>query len=269
MNFIKITKITQLKLVKRKVRFLAGGTDIFPLLSDGLLEEDNFCDISALGELKKIEVLKNAVSIGALVTFSQMKESKILMKYAPCLVQSACEMGSPQIRNRATIGGNVANGSPSGDAIPPLFVLKAGIKTNRRTVPAERFFTGPKKTVLQNNELITGIIIPKENKFSAFRKMGPRKALAISKVSVAVSLKMRSAAVEEILIAFGAVAPTVVRAYKTEKLLTGKKMTKKLIKKAAGIAKNEISPIDDFRSTGSYRRKVAGVLTSRILEKSI
>jgi len=263
---IKIKKISQLKRVRRKVRFLAGGTDIFPLLSDGLLEEEIFCDISLLTGLKKIEVRKNTIAIGALVTFAQIKESKVLAKYAPCLVQSACEMGSPQIRNMATLGGNVANGSPSGDAIPPLFVLRAEIKTDRRKIPAEKFFTGPKKTVLKNNELITEIVIPKEKRFSAFLKMGPRKALAISKVSAAVSLKMQKGAVNEILIALGAVAPTVVRAYKTERFLSGKKITGQTIKKAAEMVRGEISPIDDFRSTGDYRRMVAGILVSRILE---
>ncbi len=267
MNFIKIAKISRLKNLRRKVRFLAGGTDIFPLLSDGLLEGETFCDISPLGGLKKIEVGKDTITVGALVTFSQIKESGVLAKYAPCLVQAACEMGSPQIRNRATLGGNVANGSPSGDALPPLFVLKARIKTNRRKIPVEKFFTGPKKTVLENNELITEIVIPKEKVSSAFLKVGPRKALAISKVSAAVSFKMQQGAVDEIMIALGAVAPTVVRAYKTERFLSGKKITGKTIKEAAELVRGEISPIDDFRSTGDYRRMVAGILVSRILEK--
>jgi len=265
-NFIKIKNVLQLKNIRRKVRFLAGGTDIFPLLSDGLLEGEVFCDISSLAGLKKIEAEKNTIFIGALVTFTQIKESKVLAKYAPCLVQSASEMGSPQIRNMATLGGNVANGSPSGDALPPLFVLKARIKTNRRTVPVEKFFTGPKKTVLKNNELITEIVIAKEKRFSAFRKLGPRKALAISKVSAAVSFKIEKGAVNDILIALGAVAPTVVRAYKTEKFLSGKKITEKTIKKAAEIVRGEISPISDFRSTGAYRRMAAGILVSRILK---
>ncbi|MCD6413748.1 MAG: xanthine dehydrogenase family protein subunit M [Elusimicrobia bacterium] len=269
MRFLKIEKLSDLKTVREKVTFLAGGTDIYPLLSDGFLENEIFCDISGIENLKKISIGKKEIKIGALVTFSRIRQNSVLSHYAGALVKAAGEVGSPQIRNRATIGGNVATASPSGDSIPALFVLKARIKTNKRTIPVEDFFMGVKKTVLAKNEIITEIILPKNKMFSDFVKVGPRKALAISKVSVALAVKKKNNIAEEVLIAFGAVAPTVVRARKAEQFLTGKIFSKDNISKAAEIAKGEISPIDDFRSTGKYRRSVAGVLVARILEKAI
>ncbi len=267
MRFLRIRKISDLKRVKERVVFLSGGTDIYPLLNDGFLKDETFCDISTIEELKEISVGEREIKIGALSTFAEIARNRVLSHYFPALTKAASEVGSPQIRNRATIGGNVATSSPSGDSIPTLFVLKAKIKTNRRTIPVERFFTGVKKNVLGKNELITEIVLPKEKNFSDFAKVGPRKALAISKVSVAVAAKKRNEILEEILIAFGAVAPTVVRAQEAEQFLTGKNLTKDNILKAVEVARSEISPIDDFRSTGKYRRTVAGVILSRILEK--
>ncbi|MBA3065988.1 FAD binding domain-containing protein [bacterium] len=268
-KFIKIKAVAELKKLKEKCVFLAGGTDIYVALNDGLLDGAIFCDISSLKGLDKILVKGKNISVGALTVFADIAKSPLIKKYANCLAEAAASVGSPQIRNRATIGGNAANGSPSGDAIPPLYALRAAIKTNLRTIAIDKFFTGPKKTVLKNNELITELLIPKKNNRTFFEKIGPRKALAISKVSVAVSLVISGGIILEAGIAFGAVGPTVVRASVTEQFLKGKKPSGNIIIRAASIARGEICPIDDFRSTAKYRRECAAVIISRILKKAL
>ncbi|MDO9513049.1 MAG: xanthine dehydrogenase family protein subunit M [Elusimicrobiota bacterium] len=268
-KFIKIKSLAELGKLRDKCVFLAGGTDIYVALNDGALEDEVLCDISSLKGLDKIELKGKNINIGALTTFASIARSPVIKKYAACLAEAAATVGSPQIRNRATIGGNVANGSPSGDAIPALYALGAVIKTNLRSVPADKFFTGPKKTVLKKNELITGISIPGKNNKSFFSKIGPRKALAISKVSTAVSLVISGGLIREAGIAFGAVGPTVIRAAETEKFLKGKKLNEAVISLAAKTAAGEICPIDDFRSTAKYRRETAAVIIERALLKAI
>ena len=268
-KFIKIKSVAQLAALKEKCVFLAGGTDIYVALNDGGFADAVICDISALKGHDKIAAKGKNINIGALTVFADIVKSPLIKKYANCLAQAAATVGSPQIRNCATIGGNAANGSPSGDAIPALYALNALIKTNSRTVAIDKFFTGPKKTVLKKNELIIGILIPKKTNTSFFEKIGPRKALAISKVSAAVSLVISAGVIREAGIAFGAVGPTVIRAAKTEKFLKGKKLSNAVISRASKTAAGEICPIDDFRSTAKYRRETAAVIISRILKKAL
>jgi len=278
-KFIKIKSVAELAVLKEKCVFLAGGTDIYVALNDGMLNEVKsacgglsdavICDISSIKGLDKIVVKGKKISVGALTVFSDIVKSPLIKKHANCLAEAAATVGSPQIRNRATIGGNAANGSPSGDAIPALYALGAVIKTNLRYMAVDKFFTGPKKTVLKKNELITEILIPKKTNTSFFEKIGPRKALAISKVSAAVSLVITGGLISEAGIAFGAVGPTVIRAAQTEKFLKGKKLNEAVISRASKIAAGEICPIDDFRSTAKYRLETARVIIFRILTKAL
>ena len=258
-KFIKIKSVAELAALKEKCVFLAGGTDIYVALNDGVFADAVICDISALKGLDKIALKGKNISLGALTVFSDIVKSPLIKKHANCLAEA------PQIRNRATIGGNAANGSPSGDAIPALYALGAVIKTNLRSVAVDKFFTGPKKTVLKKNEIITEIVIPVKNNTSFFEKIGPRKALAISKVSAAVSLVISGGVIREAGIAFGAVGPTVIRAAETEEFLKGKKLNEAVISHASKTAAGEICPIDDFRSTAKYRLETAAVIISRIL----
>jgi len=267
-KFIKISRLAALGRIKEECVFLAGGTDIYVALNDGALACATLCDISPLKTLDGIKLKGKNISVGALTTFASIAKSAVIKKYAACLAEAAQEVGSPQIRNRATIGGNVANGSPSGDSIPALYVLKALIKTNRRSVAVEKFFTGPKQTVLKKNELITEILIPRKKTVSSFMKIGARKALAISKVSAAAALDIRGGIITEASIAFGAVGPTVIRCGKTGEFLTGKKLSGNVIAKASQIAAGEICPIDDCRSSAKYRRECAAVILTRILRNN-
>jgi len=178
-----------------------------------------------------------------------------------------------QIRNRATIGGNIANGSPAGDTTPPLYALGAAIEISsvktKRVVPIEKFFIGPGKTVLKTNELITAIKIPRLHNHGFFMRLATRRALAISKVSVAASLILKKSKVESAKIALGAVAPTVIRASRTETYLIGKELTSEVIEEASGIIKEEARPIDDIRSIAAYRKEMTGVLLARGLESIV
>ena len=203
---------------------VAGGTDILVRLHDVLNKPwPKLLILEKVSSLHRISLSKNAVSIGPLVTFAEIEKSAILKKHAPQLVEAASLAGSVQIRNRATIGGNIANGSPAGDLIPPLYVLGAKLELSsirgKRMVPIEEFYRGPGLTVLKSNELITSIKLTKIINHGFFLRLATRKALAISKVSVASSATIKKGKVAEIKIALGAVAPTVIRATATEEFL--------------------------------------------------
>ena len=270
---ISITECLNLIGLHPDAKLLAGGTDLLVRLKD----QTNWpiiIDISHIEEMKGISVGDDKIIIGALTVFSDIAENKIILKNAGVLAQAAEIVGSPQIRNRATIGGNVANASPAGDSIPPLFVLNAKLKIikagEEKIIPIDSFFQAPGKTILEKNELIASIIIPKnENARGAFSRLGQRKSLAISKVSLAALLKFSDEKVEEARIALGAVAPTVIRAPKTEKFLTGKILDSGTITEAKKIICEEVAPISDIRSTAEYRKEMCGELLEQAIEKLI
>jgi xanthine dehydrogenase FAD-binding subunit len=252
--------------------FLAGGTDLIVKSTQGLIPESSWIDITGLEELQKIEARESEIFIGALVTHTQIEQSPLLQHYAPALVQGAASVGSQQIRNRGTIGGNLANASPAADTVPPLYALSAKVlvlgPSGEREVPIETFFVGPGKTVLVGGELILGVVIPKYAGIKgAYLKLGQRKALAIAKVSVAVSCLMQDAALQWVKIALGAVAPTVVRAVKVEAYLAGKQLNTEVIAQAEALALQEACPISDIRSSKDYRCRMQSVLLRRALKR--
>ncbi len=250
---------------------VAGGTDILVKLHDSY-PWPKLLVLDRVKSLHQIAARKNRVAIGPLMTFAEIQESDLLKTHAPLLVEAASVAGSVQIRNRATIGGNLANGSPAGDLIPPLYALGATLELSssksKRSVPIELFFKGPGKTVLKSNELITSIIIPKSSNHGFFLRLATRRALAISKVSVAASMKIdNDRIIQSVGIALGAVAPTVIRAPRTEELLLGNSFDSKLIAEASCTVKEEASPIDDIRSNAAYRNEMVGVLLKRGLTR--
>ncbi len=257
-----------LNLISRQpeAKLLAGGTDLLVRLKDGLALPP-IINLSYIDELKGISVSDDNIRVGALTTFSEIIENDAVEKYANVLKQAAEIIGSPQIRNRATIGGNIANASPAGDSIPPLFVLDAMIEINgERTVPINEFFNGPGKTVLRTGEIISSVVIPKtENMRGAFTRLGQRKSLAISKVSLAALLNIEDGKILEARIALGAVAPTVVRASQTEKFLIGKILNNETILQAQKIICEEVNPISDIRSVAEYRKEMCGELLEQAI----
>jgi len=237
---------------------IAGCTDVFVGLNFGTEHARRYVNLWALDAMRGIEVREEQLVIGALATYTDVIRSSIVRKRLPMLAASAREIGGVQIQNRGTVAGNVANASPAGDTLPVLAAVDATIVLSsaaggERRVPIRQFYTGYRKTVMRTDELIVAIEIPKVDGRQWFRKVGTRAAQAIAKVTMA-GVGMPSPR-----IAFGSVAPTVVRAPRTEAHLTsGGSVTD-----AIELLQTEISPIDDMRSTAAYRRRVAGNLLAQ------
>lgn len=233
-------------------RPVAGATDVYVALNFGTAQDRSFLDIWALDELRGISMRGEAIVIGALTTYTQMLRSPEIQKRLPMLVAASQLVGGAQIQNRGTIGGNVANASPAGDSLPVLFVADASVvvrsASEERRIPITEFYTGYRKSVLRSDELIVAVEIPEVEGQQAFRKVGTRAAQAISKVAFA---GVRGP--DGPKLSFGSVGPTVVRVSETEKALASGAG----IEEAAAILSREITPIDDVRSTGEYRLRVA------------
>jgi carbon-monoxide dehydrogenase medium subunit len=209
--------------------------------------------------------------VGACVTIAELLRDPLVARHGAPLRQAAAEFASPLVRNRATIGGNLADASPAADTAPPLLALDAEVELasarGTQCVPLNQFFTGVRKTVRRPDELLTRVFWPvAEKRAGAFRKFGLRRADAISVVSAAVTAegngdgRCRAAAV-----ALGAVAPTPIRVTQAEELLCGAKWSTELIAQAAAIAARETQPIDDVRGTAEYRRHITEVIVRRLL----
>ncbi len=236
---------------------MAGNTDLYVALNFGTLAPRRFLDIWAIRELRDISLNGANLSIGALATYTSLIRSRVVGVRFPMLVEAARQVGGAQIQNRGTIGGNIANASPAGDSLPVLAAADAIIvlrsATAERRVPITGFYTGYRATVMRPDELVVAIEVPPVVGKQWFRKVGTRAAQAISKIVVA---GVRSPTPR---IAFGSVAPTVVRLPRTEAALA----TGASIDEAARALRAEIQPIDDIRSTAEYRLRVAENLLRR------
>jgi carbon-monoxide dehydrogenase small subunit/xanthine dehydrogenase small subunit len=252
------------------LRPLAGGTDILVKAKDGLQSRAALLDLTAVPELRGIEERGGQLWIGAATTHTELLRSPLVARFAPALPQACAVIGGPQIRNRGTIGGNLANASPAADTVPALYAADAVVElvsvSDRRELPVAQFFTGPRRTVLAPDELVLGVRIPRrEGVRAAFLRLGQRRAQAISKVSAAVAMTFRDGRPDWVRVALGAVAPTVVRASQAEAaLLIGGPDG---LRRAREAVRAEVSPIDDLRSSREYRREMAGVLLERAVRR--
>ena len=235
----------------------------------------NIVEITGVKELSVLE-MNNELIIGAVVKLFEIEKNDTIRKMYPSLYEAVKSIGGTQIRNMATLTGNLCNASPGADSAPPLIVLGANVEIKtlnekseiaRRLIPLEDFFTGPGKTILGAKEILTKVIVPKpqENTGSAFKKIA-RVNLDISKISCAVFLERKERVIKEIRIAVGAAAATPVRAYQTEKALTGKEYDLTKIQKNLALIDSDISPITDVRSTAEYRKEVAPILLKDTLK---
>lgn len=244
---------------------IAGGTDLIVQIKDEVKSPKVLIDIGHIREIREIrEVESNHIWIGALATHTEIARSPVIKKIAPVLASASAQVGSPQIRNRGTIGGNISTASPAGDTIPPLYVLEASVEIanpkGRRTIPIESFFEGPKKSALAPDEIVLGVKSPQPGKeyLSFFRKLGQRKALAISVVSVAFIGKCVEPGVfTDVRIALGAVAPTVVRAHTVENAISGRQLNPKTAEYVSKLAFRDCMPMTDVRGSQEYRREMA------------
>jgi CO/xanthine dehydrogenase FAD-binding subunit len=249
------------------IRIVAGSTDISVMLKDANLRESKFLDLSRLEGLRYIRVRQDGmIHIGALATYGDCIRNRVLRKRARILLDSVETIGSPQIRNLATLAGNLGNASPAGDAIPPLFVLDAKVvlqsRSEKREIPIEQFFSGYRKTVRKPNELIGEISFHpvKQDELTFFKKLGLRRANAVAVASVAFWGRREGDTFSRTRIALGAVAPTVVRARRAEEMLVGATLTPEKIREVAKTCAGESSPISDLRGTATYRRHAVEAL---------
>jgi len=259
-------------LVQRpgEVRPIAGGTDILVQAKDGLVDRGALFDLGLVPELRGIEEHPEHIRIGAAVTHTEIVESALVERWCPALPMACSWVGGPQIRNRGTLGGNLAHGSPAGDAIPPLYAADATVEvvsiSDRRDVPIADFYLGPRKTILAKDELILGVKVPKRPGVrGAFLRLGQRQAQAISKVSIALGMTFKDGRPDWVRVALGAVAPTVIRASLTEKALMGGGYD--ALRQAIEAVRGEVKPIDDVRSTREYRQAMAAVLLERAVRR--
>lgn len=233
---------------------IAGCTDVYVALHFGSMPQQRFIDLWGLKELRGISVERDVLTIGALATYTDLIASKLVQKRVPMLIAASKEVGGAQIQNRGTIGGNVANASPAGDTLPVLAAAGARLvlrsQSGTRTVSFNEFYTGYRKSVRKPEELIVAIGIPRIDGAQWWRKVGTRRAQAISKIMMAA---VRGG---DVRIGVGSVGPTVVLARKAADVLSSGGS----IDDAKAALLSEIAPIDDVRSTGEYRASVAANL---------
>src|SRR5579864_3916162 len=254
-------------------RPFAGGTDLMVLLEAGKLDHKKFFSLAKLDDLRGVHIADDSVILGALTTYSEIQKHPVLQTEFPLLCEAARETGSVATQNRGTIGGNIINASPAADSPPALLVYDAEIELvsecRVRWVPYHGFHTGYKKMLISQEELLRAIRLPR--RFGSwqqyYRKVGTRKAQAISKVCFAGAALVENGAIRDVRIALGSVAPIVLRTVKTEDALCGSKPTPTVIAAATETLAREIAPIDDIRSTARYRLRVAQNLLEEFLSQ--
>lgn len=255
---------------------IAGGTDVLVLMRQQAIAPRALVSLSAIPGLDQIRD-EGSLRIGALATHRMIEKSALVRKNFPPLADAAEVIASIQIRNVATLVGNICTAAPSADMAPPLLVLNAEArvvgKRGERRLPLESFFLGPGETRLAKDEILTEILVPPPLPGSAgcYLKLGRRKCVDLALVGVAVLLTMhpQSKVCERARIALGAVSPTPIRAKEAEKLLEGKLLDEQLIRQAGECARGECSPITDIRSSAEYRREMVQVLVERAIKKSL
>lgn len=250
---------------------IAGGTEIMVLYGAGKLAMRKMVSISPLVELRQITDDGDVISIGGGCSFTQIRRHSGIQRHFPLLAQCASWIGGIANQNRATIGGNLANASPAADSPPALFAYGAEIEMisarGSRRIPYEDFHLGYKQTTLAPDELIRAVRLPKcfDGALRYVRKVGTRNAQAISKICIAATGRVRQGRVEDIRIGLGSMAPVPMRLKKTEEVLSHASLNDATIAEARKAMVSETAPIDDIRSTASYRTLVAGNLLEEML----
>ena len=251
----------------------AGGTDLMVLLEAGKLPHQNYVNIWNFRELRGIEVSDEYVTLGALTTYTEVQAHSTLREEFPMLCQAARETGGIAIQNRGTLGGNIVNASPAADSPPALLAYDAELelisKAGARRIPYSRFHSGYKQMDLRTDELLRAIRLPRmSDRFHYYRKVGTRKAQAISKVCFAGVIRIVDGRVAHIRIALGSVAPIPIRCERTEASLQDQPLNSEAILLGASTMSSEIVPIDDIRSTRDYRLRVSLNLLQDFLSRA-
>jgi len=253
-------------------RPIAGGTDVMVQITGEIgAPPDRMIDLWRLDELRGIGLDDGVLTLGALTTYTDIRRSAACREHTPALVEAAGTIGAAQIQNRGTLGGNIANASPAGDTLPVLLASDAEIVVGgprgERTVRADDFWVGYRRTALAPDELVLRVRIPvSEGRELRFRKIGTRRAQAISKVVMTLAWRQADGgAWSDVRLALGSVAATPIRARAAESVLEGGRPTPETAARAAAALAAEIEPIDDVRSTAEYRRVVAARVLHRLV----
>jgi CO/xanthine dehydrogenase FAD-binding subunit len=263
-------------LHQREATIVAGGTDLTPQIEAGVREfASTLINVQRIEEMRGIAVANGRYRIGGLTTVTDILNSELLAADIPVLVDAADRFASSQIRNAASLAGNLCNASPAGDMVIPLLLLDAEAElaswadgeVTTRSVALADFFTGPGKTVLRNEELMTAVEFaqPDDGFAAVFYKSGPRPALEISTVSMGVGGKVSDGVIHGARVSIGAVAPIPLRAKETEAVLEGNRIDAEMIELAVETACREVRPIDDVRASSWYRKHLTGVYIRRAL----
>lgn len=253
-----------------EAKLLAGGTDLLVKMKQRLTAPSHLIDIKRISGLNRIEERDDGIHIGAATRLRTIERSEAVKTRLPLLHEAVRSIGSVQIRNKATVGGNLCNASPAADSAVALLALDSEAHIigsgGARIVPMEEFFTGPGETVLGADEILTGVSVPypPEGAGTSFMTIG-RTSLDISTINIAVALKVEEGVVEECRIALGAVAPTPIRIKRAEAFLRRNELTAENLGKAAEMVAEEIRPITDIRATAEYRREASKTLTKDAL----
>lgn len=252
-----------------RAKLLAGGTDLVIQMHTGRHQPEAIIYVGRIPELHGIRFdERTGLVVGPLTTMRELELHPVVRERYPTLARGAAEVGSVQIRNLATLGGNLCNASPSADTSPSLLSLDARVQitgtSGERTVPVGRFWTGPGQTDLGPDEMVTGILLPTPlpGTRAFYYKLAVRKAMDLAIVGMAVSLVRQNGGCRDVRIALGAVAPTVIRATEAEQLIAAEP---RRIDEAAQLAMEATRPISDQRASAEYRREMARVLTRRAL----
>lgn len=254
---------------------IAGGTDLGVRMRDGLVRPTALVDIERIPELSVIARQDGRLRIGATVRIAALIASPEVALLASVLAEAGAQMGAVQLRNLATVGGNLASAVPSADLAPPLLVLEAVARiagpSGERTLPMDEFFVGPHHSALRSDEVLTSVEIPPADAGSgaAFLKFGRRNAQVLAVVNAAAWVRMQNGTVTEVRLALGAVAPTPMRARAAEALLRGRSPDPGLLEAVAAAATTETRPISDMRASADFRREVCRVLVRRALEQAV
>lgn len=257
---------------------LAGGTDLLVEIKESIRKPAHLIDLKRVPALDRLSYdARNGLHIGALVKVRDLETSPDVQRHYAGLWQAARELGSIQVRCRATLAGNVCRASPSADTLPPLIadggVVHVHGAGGSRRIAAEDFFTGPGRTVLGRDEVVTAFTLPPPSARSgkSYIKHGRRKAMELATVGVAVSLALgEDGTVDDVRIVLGAVAPTPIRARRAEDMIRGERLISPgLLEVVARTAMSESKPITDVRASAEYRRRMVGVLTKRAIEQAL
>ncbi len=268
--------LAMLSELKGNGKVVAGGTDLLVNMKKGTVRPACLVSLKKVDGLREISGEDGSLAIGSHVTVSEIAESDRVASAFPVLARSASGLGSPLIRNRATIGGNIVTARPAADLPPALLVLGASVelkgKGKDRTVPLDNFFTGPGTSVIETGEVLTRIVIPSAPPYTGgdYIKLGHRAALEIAIVAVAsrLTLDKPDGVIVDVRVILSSVAPTAVHAVSAEKALTGQHPSEELFAKAAALAVGDSSPITDIRGGAEYRRDMVNTLVKRTLLKA-